>query len=334
MSTGTPPTYSAEKQGEPAGVHPDVSFQSHQANTTWAEKNMGQSWQYRFFHVMLRWFGKRPAYYIMYIVTFWYVLMYSKIRKRTRPYLKRRFPEHRSLIRQFWDSYQLIRHFGMTLVDMAAAQIIGPSVVHAMCPNDDQFAKLAASSQGFLLLNAHIGCWQVGLTTLPNVGKRVALGLIPDPRVLPSIDPKTSYIIDPTMGFMAVMQMTRALLEGDVVSLMADRVHGDQNNVVKVNFMGDPLSIPIAAYRLASATGCPIVLLAAMKTGYKSYEVSILDQFQIPPHLGSRPEHYESYAQRVADALERMCMKYPWQFFNFYDLWSIHENELEIKPHS
>lgn len=291
-------------------------------NTGWSERNIGTSWQYRFFYAMLRWLGKRPAYHIMYIVTFWYVAFHAKVRKRTRPYLNRRFPEHTGMMRRWWDSYQLVRHFGMTLVDMAAARIIGQRAVNASTPDTDRFMELARSGRGFLLLNAHVGCWQVGLSALPHMRKRVALVMIPDPRVMPSIDPSGGYVIDPREGLMALMRMTQTLLDGDVVSLMADRVHGDPNNVVRVRLFGDEMCMPLTPYRLASSTGCPIVLLASPKTGFKSYEVLILDQFEVPRGLGGNSAAYVPYAQRIADAIERLCARYPMQFFNFYDLWN------------
>lgn len=291
------------------------------ASTRWADPRMGKRWQYRFFHILLRWLGKRPAYHIMYIVTFCYVLFFARVRRRTRPYLDRRFATHRSGWRCWWDSYQLIRHFGMTLVDMAAAQIIGDRAASATSPDQAQFDELNASGAGFILLHAHVGCWQLGLSTLAHLNKRVALGMIPDPKVSALIDARRGYIVDPRDGYVAVMRMTQALLDGEVVSLMADRTFGDTKNVVRATFLGDPVDLPLAPYRLASATGCGVVLAAAAKTGFTTYEMRILTRFRVPPRLGSKPENYAPYAQKVAGALERFCDQYPWQYANFYDLW-------------
>ena len=39
------------------------------------------------------------------------------------------------------------------------------------------------------------------------------------------------------------------------------------------------------------------------------------------PDLGPQKEKYIPYAQQFVDELERFCIQYPYQFFNYYNLW-------------
>src|SRR5580698_9254907 len=97
----------------PQDATPEIK--SRQA--VWAAQGIGKNWQQQFFYWLIRFLGKRPAYHISYIVTFWYVLFYPSIRLRCSFYLRRRFPEHRAHLRRFLDTYRLVRTFGVTLVD-------------------------------------------------------------------------------------------------------------------------------------------------------------------------------------------------------------------------
>ena len=290
-------------------------------HSTWAERGVGKGWQFRFFYLWIRLLGKRPAYHISYIVTFWYVLLYARIRQRAGYYLDRRFTSPRGCLRRFWEAYHLIRSFGTTLVDIAAFGILGKKSLAAFSPNHDRLMQLCDDQRGFVMLHAHVGCWQVGLSALGHLRKRVSLVMIPDPRGQELLDRYSVSVIDPRRGFEGVVEMTQALFRGEVVGMMGDRTFGDDQNTVKVRFLGSDIVVPVAPYRLASATGVPVVVLMAPKTGYRSYELRLVKEIVVPPGLGRNPQRYTKYAQEFADALEAFVHEYPWQFFNFFDLW-------------
>ena len=133
----------------------------------------------------------------------------------------------------------------------------------------------------------------------------------------------TPAVIDPRTGLAGVMQMTEALLRGEIVAMMGDRTFGDEQNTVTAQFLGGPVAFPVTPYRLASATGCPVVVLTAPKVDSSSYQLRLTKVIEVPPGVGHCfAQAYARYAQQFADCLEEFVREFPWQFYNFYDLWS------------
>ncbi len=294
-------------------------IQTRQA--AWSVQGIGKRWQQRFFYWLIRLLGKRPAYHISYIVTFWYVLFYPSIRRRCSFYLRRRFPEHRSALRRFLDTYRLVRTFGVTLVDMTAFEILGRRALTVLSPDHDRILQFNAAAPGFVLLNAHVGCWQLGMSSLGTIPKPISLVTLPQRQTQVVAQGQVTNSIDPTTGLDGVLQMTQALLAGGIVVMMGDRTFGDAKNTVNANFLGAPAAFPLTPYRLASATGLPVLLLTAPRTGPREYEIRLTKVIEVAPNLGRNPQAYAPYAQQFANCLAEFVHDHPWQFFNFFDLW-------------
>jgi predicted LPLAT superfamily acyltransferase len=159
------------------------------------------------------------------------------------------------------------------------------------------------------------------MSALTHFPKRVSIVMIPEPRGPVLLGPQSTSMIDPRTGLQGVMAMTEALLRGDIVTMMGDRTFGSDRNTVAVQFLGDPVLFPVTPYRLASATATPILVMAAPKTSANSYELRLLKIIEVPPHLGRSAQDYAPYAQQFADCLEQFTREFPWQYYNFYDLW-------------
>lgn len=287
----------------------------------WSERGIGKNWQHRFFDRLIRFFGKRPAYHMAYVVTFWYVLSNPSVRKRCRYYLDRRFPRRQGRVRRFLDAYHLIREFGKTLVDITALRILGKRSMVDVCSDAERILELCRQDKGFVLVSAHVGCWQVGLSNLANLQKPVSLLMVPDPRAQALLDRRAAKVIDPRTGLAGVVAMTQALLRGEVVAIMGDRTFGEDHNTIEAKLLGDKVFLPLSPYRLASATRVPVVVLLALRTGMKTYELRLARVIEVPPGLGRSAKEYASYAQQFIACLEEFTEEHPWQFFNFYDLW-------------
>jgi predicted LPLAT superfamily acyltransferase len=215
----------------------------------------------------------------------------------------------------------LVREFGKTLVDIAAFGILGKRSMVDVCFDAERILGLCGREKGAVLLNAHVGCWQVGLANLANLRKPVSLLMVPDPKAQALLDHRVARVIDPRTGLAGVIAMTQALLHGEIVAIMGDRTFGEYQNTIEARFFEDEVFLPLSLYRLASLTGVPLVVLLAVRTGMKTYELCLARVIQVPPGLGRGATEYVSYAQQFIACLEGFVQEHPWQFFNFYDLW-------------
>ena len=269
--------------------------------------------------------GKARGYHMANIVSLWYVLLYPSIRRRCGHYLDRRFPSRRKTVQRFIDCYQLVRAYATTLVDMQVLSMFGSGSVSAVCPDHQRLSELAAKETGFVLIQAHAGCWQAAMPTLSQFRKQVSIVMIPEARTLSVLTPGTTQPIDPRTGLQCALAMTDALLRGDILAMMGDRSFGNDQSLVSVQFLGASVMLPVTPYRLASATGVPVIVMVAPRTGSRSYELRLAKIIELPGGLGRDPRVYAPYAQQFADCIEQFVQEYPWQFFNFYDVWATDE---------
>jgi lauroyl/myristoyl acyltransferase len=182
------------------------------------------------------------------------------------------------------------------------------------------------SEQGFILLTAHIGNWQIAMTALKQMGRTVYLLMRPEdnPAVQESLrvqeeNERVKIIsVDGPMGGM--VEAMQALERGDVVSIMGDRHYGSR--AVPVDFIGARAQFPCAAFLIAAAAHCPVVTLLSSKSGTHSYQVDIVDVFEPQWTRGeTKDAQLRQWVQRFASVLEAYLEPRPLQCFLFHDIW-------------
>jgi len=294
----------------------------------WTARSIGARWQHNFFYFVIRIGGLRTAYSFVYLVVFWYVLLYPSVRKRTLPYLSRRFPNRRGPFQRFSDTYRWIVSLGKALVDRAAFGILGPGSLRITVPDKQGLFDVLAEGRGMVLVNAHVGCWQVAVSVLDFLKVPVSLLMQRDAGDIDrhyfehSGERPPFRIIDPEGHLGGVVEMLAVLRRGEIMGVMADRVFGSDTNVVTVDFLGSPAVFPYSGFRLAAATGAPVVVLFSFKTPEGAYQMILQRVIRVPRGLGRRPEDYIPYVREFAEALETFVHEHPFQFFNFFDMWT------------
>ena len=294
---------------------------------TWTPRSIGKRWQHAFFYLLIGVLGRRPAYAFMRVVSLWYVGLYPFVRAKCAPYLSRRFPERTGFLRRFLDSYRMVTALGETLIDRAAFGILGPESLEIVFGDEAQIRALVNEGKGLIILNAHVGCWQVALSLLSNFSVPVSAVIQMhegdvDRRYYEHRGEAPPFrIINPAGYLGGAVEMVQVLSRGEILGVMGDRVFGDDKNTVGVRFLGGDIQVPITPYRLASVTQAPIAVVFSRKVDYRRYAADLVRVIRPPAGLGRKPAAFVSYAQEFADALEAFVMRHPWQFFNFYDMW-------------
>jgi predicted LPLAT superfamily acyltransferase len=105
-----------------------------------------------------------------------------------------------------------------------------------------------------------------------------------------------------------------------IVTIMGDRfIKGSYS---KVDFYGESVRLPDAPFVLSAASGAPVVVLLAAKTGRKKYQLKVWDYFY--PEYNSRDEReamLRKCAERYVGSIEEYLHDYPFQWYNFYNFW-------------
>jgi predicted LPLAT superfamily acyltransferase len=287
----------------------------------WAEPGIGTRLQIQFFYWIMRLGGMARGYHMANMAAAWYVLFHPSIRRRCGFYLRRRFPDRTGFFQRLLDSYRLVQAYATTLVDIKVQSMFGAQRFTVGSPDHEQLKQLAGESRGFVLVHAHVGCWQIGMATLRQFGKDLSIVLAPDQHTQLMMQQNKLQLIDPRTGFESSMRMTETLLSGKVLVMMGDRTMGGDKGVASVSFLGAPAKLPVAPFRMASATGVPVVVMTAPRVGKRAYEMRLAKVIEVPAGLGRAAANYEPYCRQFAECIEAFVREYPWQFYNFFDMW-------------
>jgi predicted LPLAT superfamily acyltransferase len=292
----------------------------------WSSRSIGRNWQHQLFYLLIRLGGRRAAYLLLYGVVAYYVLCSRLARRRAGHYLTRRFPGSSGLLR-LWHCYRLLLAFGQVLIDRAVVGILGPQALSVSLEGREALLKLRDAGQGMIMMTAHVGCWQVAMSSLDFLQRPVHMlmrredGDI-DRQYYEHAGIDCPYrVIDPTGYLGGTLEMLGALKQGQIVCVMGDRQLGSERNTVEVDFLGQPVAIPFSAYKIAANCGAPLVVFFSHKDGPASYRLKLAQIIRVPKLKGRKPETFRPYAAEFAAELEQYCQERPYQFFNFFDLW-------------
>lgn len=292
----------------------------------WSSRSIGSRFQHGIFYLLIRIGGRRLAYFLLYQVVFYYVLFRPSIRKKSQHYLSRRFPKKKPLQRLL-DSFRMSLGLGKVLVDRAIVGILGTERMKLDISDKELLKRLVDQGRGFILMMSHVGSWQVALSALRFLDVPVNLLLHReegdiDRHYFEHAGLSTPFnIIDPHSFLGGALEMLEVLKKGEVLCVMGDRVLGSDKSTIRVKFLGEEAPFPFGAFQLASVARVPVVVLFSYKTGPDSYALEVSSVINLPENLGRSSENYRPYVEQFIGELESFVQDYPYQFFNFYDMW-------------
>lgn len=296
----------------------------------WSSRSLGSRFQYAVFYALIRFAGRRCAYTLLFFVVTWYTFRPS-VRARSKAYRERRFPGS-----GFWamllHAWRLQWNFGLTLVDRATAGILGDFAFDHAAKERlralEEEGENGEERRGLILLSAHIGCWQLSPYVLTGHTEKAVSVLVYreegdiDRHVFEHTQTLPPFaMIRPDDGPLATVSLMANLRKGGMLCMMGDRLLGDDDPAVEASFFGRAIRLPYLPYRLASATGATVAICFALRTGPGRGTLFVSEVLRVAEGRGNNPEAYREHAWAFAAAMERFARKYPYQFFNFYNLW-------------
>jgi len=281
---------------------------------------------FRVFEFFFRTFGLHRTYGLLYFVCIYYLFFDWEAVSSAHAYIERRFPESRYFTR-YLHIYRLFVSQGKQLIDRFAAVASKQDLFDIRLNGyDELMAVLRNSDKGAVLLTSHFGNWQIALTTLNKLDRRVYLLMRREdnPAVHDSLnvgrEEGNIRIISPDQDFGGVIEMMNVLKMGNVVSIMGDRRYGSKAS--RIRFLGDYAYFPFSAFAIAAAAECPVVILLAAKVSDYEYTVDVSGIIYPLCRSGKKKnEQLAPWVQEYADILEKFTDKYPYQCFLFHDIW-------------
>ena len=152
----------------------------------------------------------------------------------------------------------------------------------------------------------HINNSAVFMNYLKELNKDAFMNIIP----LNDVGPELS------------IQLSDCIQKGEWLAMMGDRLLNGESRFVEVDFLGKKARFPAGPWVLAAILKIPVYLVFGL-TGKQGTSVYLKSFGQVVLPRKDRDEAIRKYAGLYAAELEKILYKYPYEWFNFYDFWSL-----------
>jgi predicted LPLAT superfamily acyltransferase len=283
-------------------------------------------------------FGRAVFRIMLFPVISYFYLTSSSARRASRQFLDRVEATRERVDGKPSERLNGFRHFlqfGEAILDKTAqwAGVRSKETVRYARP--DIYDTIVNSPRGGVFIGSHLG----NLETLRAFGG-LEQGLTVNALVFTRHSPKFMEFLEQanpdavrnimqvdTLGPESIMQMQARIEAGEWVAMVADRTSiTDAGRSTSCDFLGQAAHFPEGPFILASLLDCPVYFLFCLKEDdqYVVHLDKLADPLELP--RATRGEDLEKIAQRFASLLEKHCLAFPYQWYNFFDFWQ--------EPHS
>ena len=229
-----------------------------------------------------------------------------------------------------WKSYLHHLHFALTLLDRLWLWQGKLEKFHFQ-EHGRQYLQ-RQDGKGMLLLGAHLGSFDALRTFALAEGFKIHIVMHRGHAqkinaVINALHPNTNLrVIELKPGDMEMVFALKDYVErGEMIAMVGDRIPPyAKQRVTWLPFLGEKAPFPQHAWLLASLLECPVCLTIGLRTGHRQYSVfaePLAERVELPRL--EREQHLQHYITQYVRRLEELCCTYPYQWFNFYDFWSL-----------
>ncbi len=289
----------------------------------WAGTTYGNGWMHKWLIRALRVIDVR----LLYAFAFVFVVpptmaVNAKARRATYGFYRRRLGYNR--LRSIWMTYKNHCAFSQVVIDKFA--MYAGKKFRITIDGYDQFLSLSEQRQGFVQLSSHIGNYEIAGYSLVAKDKRFNALVFGGEKA--SVMSNRSKLFDgnnirmiPVMEDMShLFVMDRALTDGEILSMPADRVFGSQKAFM-IDFLGAKARFPQGPFLMAAMRGVPILFVSVMKTAARDYHISVRRIGSGEIGTSTRAKATGLCAEYVR-MLEETVRRHPAQWYNYFDFWA------------
>lgn len=287
--------------------------------SSWSGKSRGSVLGYQIFLTTIKIFGVSTAYFVLKIVSSYYVLFAGK----QRQYIINFYQQALGLSSQ--QARKLSRKnfylFGQTLIDRAAYLVGKGNTFTADFNNEASLVAIKNGGKGGILLSAHIGNWETAGNLLKervSTTINVLMLQTEHEQIKQYLDKSTGgskFNIIPIKDDLShIIAINNALSNNEMIAIHADR-YVEGMRYIELPFFGKIARFPYGPFLLASKFSVPITFVFALKANTFHYQLTASNPIQqkLAP---------EEIAKLYIEELENKVKQHPEQWFNYFDFYA------------
>ncbi|KIC95144.1 lipid A biosynthesis acyltransferase [Flavihumibacter solisilvae] len=289
---------------------------------SWEGKSKTTPLGYRIFVGILKIFGLRPAYWLLYFVAAYYVIFSRKTTTVLYQFYHNRLGYGR------WKTYRYIYRnyyrFGQTLIDKVAVQsgILNPFTYDF--EGEHYLRGMVAEGKGGLLISAHIGNWEIAGHLLKRLNTTINVVMYDGEH-----EQIKAYLEQVTGGrnmniiliredLSHIYAISEALQNNQLVCMHADRFM-EGNKTLQAVMLGESAALPAGPFILASRFQVPVSFVFAFKETARHYHLYATEP--LPLQQMDKKEKMDRLLKDFVKEMENRVLQYPEQWFNYFDFW-------------
>lgn len=293
---------------------------NHELKEQWAGTTYGNEWMHKWLIRLLRCMDVRVLYAFVAVFVIPVCLVLNPSRGIAYRYFRRRIGYGR--LKSAWKTYVNHCLFGQVVIDKFA--MYAGKKFHIEIEGEEHFLNLAAQQEGFVQLSAHIGNYEIAGYTLVSKSKRFN-ALVYAGEKASVMRNRDKMFAGTNVGMIAIssdmshlFEIERALENGEIVSMPADRIFGSKKDM-EHDFLGAKARFPIGPFSVATMRGLDVLAVNVMKTSLRGYKIYVTPlQYD---KTATRQEQIRQLSQAYVSELERRVRQYPTQWYNYFEYW-------------
>ena len=286
----------------------------------WDGKSKGSVLGYQIFVFLIRTFGVRVAYFILYFVATYYFLFLKKSNRVMFYYFHKRLGYSNMKARKM--VFKNYFAFGQTLIDKTAIASGMREKFTYEFDGIETLQKLLAEKKGGVLISAHIGNFEIAEHFFGEIDLDFQINLVTTDlehsaikNYLESITKKSTIkfiIIRDDLSH--IFEINAALARNELVCFTGDRYFEGVKSLSE-ELLGEQAKFPSGPFLIASRLKVPVVFVYVMKEPKLHYHL-----YAREAEVKHRDE--KGLLKEYTQSLESMLEKYPLQWFNYFDFWN------------
>ena len=287
----------------------------------WAGTTYGNEWMHKRLICTLKVIDIR----LLYAFAFIFIVPICLIRNVSYSIIYHYFRRHFgfSPLQAFYKTY--INHclFAQTVIDKFA--MYAGRKFKISIEGYDHFLSLSKKNEGFMLLSAHIGNYEIAGYTLITESKPINALVFQGEKNSIMANRKKMFagsnirMIPVDKDMEHLFEIEHALTNGEIVSLAADRIFGSSKTIT-ADFLNAEAHFPQGPFSVATIRNFEVLAVNVMKTSLTGYTIYIS-----PLHYDKKAP-YKKRIYQLATAyvteLEHIIRLYPTQWYNYFDFWT------------
>ncbi len=284
----------------------------------WKGKSRGTVLGLKIYVIIIKTFGLISAYFVLlFVVAYFIIFSFNSTRSTWYLFRKRLKYSALSAALQVYRSYFT---FGMIQLDRLAIASGLKNKYTFEFDGIHYIRELLKKKKGGILLTAHIGNFNLANHFFDdkNISVNLVLTDLEHQQIKSYLESLTGKSRIRTIvvkdDLTHIFKINEALKNNELLVFAADR-YLENTKTHTHSFLGKPVRFPLGPFKLAARNSIPVLFIHIMREKNFHYH------FYARPYQGqenSAKEILKAYLENM----EKMVIKYPHQWYNYYDYWN------------